>query len=64
MGVYCTSKVNDTKANGIKDYHACFQKFGECNKNNLQTLQKISNVNIPNFTRKCVTIDFLAKLRW
>lgn len=36
----CTCKVNDTKANGIKEYHACLQKFAECNKNNLQTGKK------------------------
>ena len=27
--------VNNTTANGIKDYHAC-KKFAECNKNNPQ----------------------------
>jgi len=32
----CSCIVNNTKANGIKDYHVCFQKFLECNKNYLQ----------------------------
>lgn len=54
-----TCIVNNTKANGIKDHHARFQKFYECNKHNMQ-IWKTRDVNmyIRHFMRKCVAIHF------